>query len=77
MSYTLLYSKDLATNQIVEIEKQGTTYNVNLTDSNIFYTKKFKTLEEASKIYKKVIECFISGYYSIEQRIEIIKGNEV
>ena len=74
MYYTLLYTKDLATDQIVEISKSGNTYNVELSDSNMNFIKKFKTIEEASKIYNKIIDCFINGYYSIEQRIEIIKG---
>lgn len=75
MNYTIISTTDLQFNQVIDIVKDGNTYNINFTNSDKFITKKFRTLQEAQEIYQKIVYCFINGYYTFEQRANfIIKG---
>ena len=72
MFYTMLTAQDLATNQTIDIVKAGSTYNVEFTNNTEFISVKFKTLKEAQEKYLKIIDCFINGIYTFEQRKNII-----
>ena len=75
MNFTILTSQDLATGQVLDITKSGNHYELNFTDKNIFYRFTSYDLKEIKEKYLKVVDCFINGYYTFEQRIEIIKGD--
>lgn len=75
MNYIMLTCQDLATSQVLDIVKNGSTYNVEFTNSESFISIGFKTLNEAKQKYLKLVDCFINGYYTFEQRIEILKEN--
>lgn len=74
MNYTILNCQDLATGQVLDIVKNGNIYNIEFTSNNNFITIGFKTIDEARDKYLKIVECFINGYYTFEQRVEILKG---
>jgi len=74
MNYTMLTCQDLATGQVLDIVKNGSIYNVEFTNKETFITIGFKTIDEAKEKYLKIIDCFITGYYNFEQRVEILRG---
>ena len=69
--------QDLATGQIVDIVKNGNTYNVDFTDKETFVTKKFRTLKEAQETYLKIVNYFIQGLYTFEQRAKELTDKEL
>lgn len=75
MNYTMLTCQDLATGQVLDIVKNGSIYNVELTNSESFISIGFTTLDEAKQKYIKLVDCFVNGYYTFEQRVEILKEN--
>lgn len=77
MSYTMVTMQDLATGQIVDIVKNGNTYNVDFTDKETFVTKKFRTLKEAQETYLKIVNYFIQGLYTFEQRAKELTDKEL
>lgn len=68
MVFTMLSAQDLASGQFLDLVKEGNTYNVNFTDKEKFVTKKFRTINEAQGEYLKIINYFIHGVYTFEQR---------
>ena len=74
MNYTILSCKDYQTGQIIDIIKDGNTYNIEFANEGQFFTIKVKTKEEAQDKYLKIIKCFINGHYNFNDRIKIIKG---
>ena len=77
MAYSIVTMKDLQFNQIIEIVKEGNTYNVDFTDKNTFITKKFRTLEEAQQVYLKIASYIIQGLYTFEQRAKELTDKEL
>lgn len=74
MNFTMLNCQDLATGQVLDIVKNGNIYNVEFTNGETFLTIGFKTIDEAKDKYLKIVDCFINGYYTFEQRVEILRG---
>lgn len=77
MNYTIITTQDLQTGQIIDIVKDGSTYNVDFTNKEKFVTRKVKTLEEAQEIYIKIVNYFINGFYSFEQRAKELEDKEL
>ncbi len=77
MNYTIISTQDLQTGQIIDIVKDGSTYNVDFTNKEKFITKKVRTLEEAQRIYINIVNYFINGFYNFEQRAKELENKEV
>lgn len=72
MNYTILYTKDLATEQVVDITKDGNTFVIGFAYCDNYISNRVKTIEEAKKIYNNIINCFINGLYNFEDRKRIL-----
>lgn len=72
MTYTLISATDYQTGQIIDIIKEGSTYCIHFTDKENFYSCRLKDKEKALKIYQEIINYFVNGLYSFNDRIEII-----
>ena len=77
MNYTILTAQDLQFDQVLDLVKDGNTYDVILTNKEKIFVTKYKSKKEAVKIYQKLIQCFIDGTYSFEQRAQFLKSNLV
>lgn len=75
MNYTLLTAQDLQFNQVLDLVKDGNTYDVILTNKEKIFVTKYKSKKEAEEVYQKLIQCFIDGTYSFEQRAQFLKSN--
>lgn len=76
MNYTILYTKDIATEQVADITKDGSTYIVALAYCDNYISKRVKTINEAQNIYNNIINCFINGLYNFEDRKKILLGEK-
>ena len=72
MNYTIITTQDLQFEQFLDIVKNGNIYSVELTDKQEFVRVSFRTLKEAQEIYLKLVNYFINGLYSFEQRKSIL-----
>lgn len=75
MNYTIVSMNDFASNQVLDIVKDGNTYDVILTDGNKLISYKVKTIKEAEERFNRISNCFINGTYTFEQRIDILQMN--
>ena len=77
MIYNITSTEDYASNQVLELIKNGNKYRVEL------YNRETKELtgilldniEQATSIYKKFVDFMIRGLYSFEQRKNILEKN--
>ena len=77
MIYNITSTEDYASNQVLELIKNGNKYRVEL------YNRETKELagislenrEQAISIYKKFVDFMVSGLYSFEQRKNILEKN--
>lgn len=77
MNFTIISTQDLQTGQIIDIVKDGNTYNIEFTNKEKFITKKVRTLKEAQEIYTKIVNYFLNGFYTFEQRAKELESKEV
>ena len=77
MNFTIISTQDLQTGQIIDIVKDGNTYNIEFTNKEKFITKKVRTLKEAQEIYTKIVNYFLNGFYTFEQRSKELENKEV
>lgn len=77
MNFTIISTQDLQTGQIIDIVKDGNTYNIEFTNKEKFITKKVRTLKEAQEIYTKIVNYFLNGFYTFEQRAKELENKEV
>ena len=77
MNYTVTSTKDIHNGQILDFVKDGNTYNVEFSNGEKFITKKFRTIDEATKIYLEIASYFINGLYSFEQRAKLLTNKEL
>lgn len=78
MTYNIISTEDYASNQVLELIKNGNEYRVELYNRE---TKEcvrisLKNIEQAISIYKKFVDFMISGHYSFEQRANILKNEK-
>lgn len=75
MNYTILYTEDLATGQSIDISKNCSIYSVNFYDkkTNTLVKRNIKTIDEAQAEYLKIVNYFIHGVYTFEQRSEDLR----
>lgn len=71
----MLTMQDLASGQILDLIKDGCSYNIHFYDkeSNTLINKKFKTIDDAQGEYIKIVNYFIHGVYTFEQRSEDLR----
>ena len=72
MTYTLISTTDFQSGQIIDIIKDGSIYCIHFTDKETFYSCRLREKEKALNIYQEIINYFINGLYSFNQRVEII-----
>ena len=77
MNYTVTSTRDIHNGQFLDFVKDGNTYNVELSNGEKFITKKFRTIDEATKIYLEIASYFINGLYSFEQRAKLLTNKEL
>ena len=76
MNFTILTTHDLQFDQVLDLVKDGNTYDVVFTNKEQIIAKKFKTKKEAQETYSRIVNCFIDGTYSFEQRVKLLQGVE-
>lgn len=77
MTYNIASTEDYASSQVLQLVKNGNKYRV------VLYNKATKELariqleniEQATTIYKKIVDFIIRGLYSFEQRKKILEKN--
>ena len=77
MIYNITSTEDYASNQVLELIKNGNKYRIELYNRE---TKELASIslenrEQAISIYKKFVDFMISGLYSFEQRKNILEKN--
>ena len=77
MIYNITSTEDYASNQVLELIKNGNKYRVELYNRE---TKELASIlldnrEQAISIYKEFVDFMISGLYSFEQRKDILEKN--
>ena len=75
MDYTIVFTKDLNTNQELDLVKKGNKYYLFLTDRNkkcTVISKAYNELSDAKDIYTDVVGCFIDGIYTFKERTNIM-----
>ena len=75
MNYTIAKTKDLATDQSLTFGKDGQYYTIGLYDNNGNGTT-VKVLDDnqAKSIYLKLASYIINGYYSFDDRLQVLKN---
>ena len=74
MNYTILTAQDLQFDQVLDLVKDGNTYDVILTNKEKIFVTKYRSKKEAEEVFQKLIECFINGTYSFEQRAQFLSA---
>jgi len=75
MNYTILSTKDMATNQELELVKNGNKYYITLSGENELIGKKeFDEMNEAIKTYNSMIEIIARGYYTYTGRKDLLES---
>lgn len=77
MNYNITNTEDYASSQVLQLIKNGNKYRVELYNKN---TKELahiqlENIEQATTIYKKIVDFMIRGLYSFEQRKNILEKN--
>ena len=77
MIYNITSTEDYASNQVLELIKNGNKYRIELYNRE---TKELASIslenrEQAISIYKKFVDFMVSGLYSFEQRKNILEKN--
>ena len=77
MIYNITSTEDYASNQVLELIKNGNKYRIELYNRN---TKELASIslenrEQAISIYKEFVDFMIKGLYSFEQRKNILEKN--
>ena len=76
MNYTIISTKDYQTGQVLDIIKNGNTYNVGFTNGDTFITKCFRTKEDAKKVYNEILNNMVDGWFTFELRAEVLLKKE-
>lgn len=78
MIYNIITTKDYASNQELELIKSGNKYLITLydIDTNRSGHILLDSIDQAMIIYKKFIDFIIRGYFSFEQRKNILESEE-
>ena len=75
MNYTILSTKDMATNQELELVKSGNKYYITLSGENELIGKKeFDEMNVALKTYNSMIEIIARGYYTYQGRKDLLES---
>ncbi len=76
MNFEIMSTTDRATNQILSLTKNGNTYYVSIYqgEDRIFAARENLNLEDAIKVYTKMVEIFANGTFNIQDRISILKS---
>lgn len=75
MNYTIATTKDLATDQSLTFGKDGQYYTIGLYDSNGNGTTiNILDDKQAKSIYLKLASYIIDGYYSFNDRLQVLKN---
>lgn len=77
MNYTMLTTRDHASNQVISLDKNGNQYYIwfNEDFTNIDSkadTRVFDNLEDAKAKYCEIINCMILGYFSYKDRCKLL-----
>ena len=75
MNYTIISTKDLKTNQELDLVKSGNQYYLSLIDRNKKYaviSKKYNELSDAKVVYNELVSYFIDGIYTFKERTNIM-----
>lgn len=74
MYYTIASLEDYAGNQVLSFDKMGQFYNISLYNKDSKESTKLtiRDITKASKIYLELTDCILKGYYSFEQRRNIL-----
>lgn len=75
MNYTIATTRDITTGQEVDFDKSGNKYVVNLVNKETGEkaSKQFDTNEQGAAAYMKIVEAFLTGCYSWEDRAGFLK----
>ena len=78
MIYNIITTKDYASNQELELIKSGNKYLITLydIDTNRSGHILVDSIDQALIIYKKFVDFIIRGYFSFEQRKNILEESE-
>ena len=79
MIYNIITTKDYASNQELEIINSGNKYLITFydIDTNRSGHILVDSIEQAMIIYKKFVDFIIRGYFSFEQRKNILIESEL
>ena len=77
MNYNVTSTEDYASNQVLQLIKNGNKYRVELYNRGTkeLASIQLENIEQATSIYKKFVDFMIRGYYSFEQRKNILEKN--
>lgn len=77
MNFTIIYTEDLATGQKLSLDKDGNTYIVSFSENDKYISQRVKTINEAKYLYNTIINYFIHGVYTFEERTKILKKEDI
>lgn len=77
MNYNVTSTEDYSSNQVLQLIKNGNKYRVELynRETKELASIQLENIEQATSIYKKFVDFMIRGYYSFEQRKNILEKN--
>ena len=75
MNYTIATTKDLSTDQSLTFGKDGQYYTIGLYDNNGNGTTiNILNHNQAESIYLELVSYIINGYYSFDDRLQVLKN---
>ena len=76
MNFEIMSTTDRASNQVLSLTKNGNTYYVSIyhREDSIFASRENLNLEDAIKVYTKMVEIFANGAFNIQDRISILNS---
>ena len=75
MNYTIISTEDVASNQMLHLNKNGNKYSIVSSGKNETIGKKeFDNLGNALKTYNSMIEIIARGYYTYQGRKDLLES---
>lgn len=77
MNYNVTSTEDYSSKQVLQFIKNGNKYRIELynRDTKELASIQLENIEQATSIYLKFVDFMLKGYYSFEQRKNILEKN--
>jgi len=75
MNYSIITTKDIHNDQQLEFNKNGNKYSICLSNEKENIIRNFEDYENAIEMYNFITTLFIKGWYSFDERKDILFDN--